>query len=1003
MVFWERDFATGKTQWGDDAAEILGTDSLPDDGTLFAAEEDAPKLEQVIAVAFAQKQSQAKFDFAGRDGRWWRSEMIFERDPDGKPLRVIGINRDITEERQARLLLETSEARFRSIANAHPSLFFLTDVQGDNIFINDMYRSYTGHAGAEALGPNWQQLVHPDDLPLVLLRSREAAETGKPFEMDYRIRRHDGQWRWHSTRATQVTGNDLLESEWIGFSLDIEARREAEERLRQSEERYHTLFDSLDQGFCLFEMIGGEDGSPVDYRILEANRATTEESGVTDIVGKTLSEVMPDLAPIWFERHRRVALTNRSERFLDFIEPVDKWFEGFAFPVGQAEAPQIAVLFSDVSERLRQEEFLKNSEERYRVRLDAIPQIVWSTLPDGFHDFYNARWYEITGVREGSTDGEGWNGMFHPDDQKRAFALWQASLDSGEPYEIEYRLRHRSGDYRWVLGRALPVRDEQGVIQRWMGTCTDIADLKSAEEALSTSEARLKAVLESAPIGLVFADSDGKISGGNSRSVENLGQAVVQSRGVGDYRADYVAFHADGRQVDADEYPLARVIAGDKRSELECQVQRGDGSLAWVRYVAGPIIGADGGIDGGVGVSIDIDRERRLSEGLEREVERVIGEREAAQEALRQSQKLEAMGQLTGGVAHDFNNLLTPIIGSLDLLQRKQIGDERTRRLVDGALQSAERAKTLVQRLLAFARRQPLQPTAVDVGRIATDMAELIESTSGPQVRVEIVVDANVPMALADGNQLEMALLNLSVNARDAMPGGGRMRIAVECRTPDPEVLPLLPARDHIVLTVADDGSGMSEETLERAIEPFYSTKGVGKGTGLGLSMVHGLAAQLGGALRIDSALGKGTTIALWLPLSEENACEDAAARQPEVARGRGTVLLVDDEELVRGSTASMLADLGFNVAEADSAEDALRQVKQGLRPDLLVTDQLMPGASGTDLAVALRRKLPMLPVLVVSGYADAESLSPGFPHLSKPFRQADLAERLAALSGATG
>jgi nitrogen-specific signal transduction histidine kinase/CheY-like chemotaxis protein len=376
-------------------------------------------------------------------------------------------------------------------------------------------------------------------------------------------------------------------------------------------------------------------------------------------------------------------------------------------------------------------------------------------------------------------------------------------------------------------------------------------------------------------------------------------------------------------------------------------------------------------------------------------------ELEAAQDALRQSQKMEAMGSLTGGVAHDFNNLLTPIIGSLDMLHRKQLGSERERRLIDGALQSAERAKTLVQRLLAFARRQPLQATAVDVSELVGGMVDLIESTVGPAIALRIDVASDLPPAQADPNQLEMALLNLAVNARDAMEDGGELTIAAT-RESVRMGLPTLRRGHYVRLGVTDTGKGMDDDTRRRAIEPFFSTKGIGKGTGLGLSMVHGLAAQLGGALTIDSAPDRGTTIELWLPISTTalDGEQPPAGPHPVVA-AHGVALLVDDEDLVRMSTAHMLVDLGYDVMEAGSAEAALRMVDDGLDPDLLVTDHLMPGMTGAQLVRALRAARPALRALIVSGYAEAEGIDPDIPRLTKPFRSADLAASLSALSNA--
>ncbi|MFD1789847.1 ATP-binding protein [Sphingomonas floccifaciens] len=385
---------------------------------------------------------------------------------------------------------------------------------------------------------------------------------------------------------------------------------------------------------------------------------------------------------------------------------------------------------------------------------------------------------------------------------------------------------------------------------------------------------------------------------------------------------------------------------------------------------------------------------RDLSEAKAREAELKL-----AQEALRQSQKMEAMGSLTGGVAHDFNNLLTPIIGSLDLLVRNAVGNVRERRLIEGALQSAERAKTLVQRLLAFARRQPLQAAAVDIAALVEGMSGLIESTLGPTITVRVDLAADLPPAKADLNQVEMALLNLAVNARDAMPGGGELVLAVRRESIDAGSATGLARGHYVRLSVADSGIGMEPDVVARAAEPFFSTKGVGKGTGLGLSMVHGLAAQLGGGLTIDSTPGAGTTVTLWLPVSTTAAVEEQEPVLLAETMRVGTVLLVDDEELVRVSTGHMLSDLGYDVVEVSSAEEALRHFEGGRTFDLVVTDHLMPGMSGLQLARVLKLTFPQVPVLIASGYAEEEGIDADLPRLTKPFRRAELAERLAAMS----
>jgi nitrogen-specific signal transduction histidine kinase/CheY-like chemotaxis protein len=370
-----------------------------------------------------------------------------------------------------------------------------------------------------------------------------------------------------------------------------------------------------------------------------------------------------------------------------------------------------------------------------------------------------------------------------------------------------------------------------------------------------------------------------------------------------------------------------------------------------------------------------------------------------AQAALLQAQKLEAMGQLTGGVAHDFNNLLTPIIGSLDILQRRNIGGAREQRLLNAAYQSAERAKILVQRLLAFARRQPLQPTIIDVCDLVKGLVDLITSTIGPQIRLKIDLPDNLLSANADHNQLEMAILNLVVNSRDAMDGSGAIRISARCEAVEAGMVGDLKPGRYVRLIVADTGQGMDEDTLEKAIEPFFSTKGIGQGTGLGLSMVHGLALQLGGALSISSQPGMGTEVSIWLPASEAapHATNDTTtASAPSLKTGMA--LIVDDEELIRVSTADMLMDLGFEVHEANSADTALRTIDAGLQPDLLITDHLMPGLTGAELARLVRERRPRTKILLVSGFAGLEGVDPSLARLTKPFVQSDLTAAIKGL-----
>jgi signal transduction histidine kinase len=378
-----------------------------------------------------------------------------------------------------------------------------------------------------------------------------------------------------------------------------------------------------------------------------------------------------------------------------------------------------------------------------------------------------------------------------------------------------------------------------------------------------------------------------------------------------------------------------------------------------------------------------------------------IAERARTEDQLRQLQKLESIGQLTGGVAHDFNNLLTAVLGNLELLRKRLPHDPATERLLDGATQGAQRGAALTQRLLAFARRQALQPRPTDLAELVRGLADLLHRSLGPTIEIAFDLPASLPPASTDPNQIELALLNLAVNARDAMPDGGKLTISLSLEQA-PAARDLAAGR-YVRLCVSDTGCGMDPQTLNRAIEPFFSTKEVGKGTGLGLSMIHGLALQLKGALRLLSAVGHGTRAELWLPVAHGAAVATAPDSQPEadVSKRRLTLLFVDDDFLISLSTAALLEDLGHDVIKASSGPAALDVLNSGKPIDLLITDYAMPGMTGVQLAEAARKLRPDLPILLATGYADLPARARiELPRLSKPYQQNQLAERITSLVG---
>ncbi|MET3844060.1 signal transduction histidine kinase/CheY-like chemotaxis protein [Bradyrhizobium sp. OAE829] len=386
-------------------------------------------------------------------------------------------------------------------------------------------------------------------------------------------------------------------------------------------------------------------------------------------------------------------------------------------------------------------------------------------------------------------------------------------------------------------------------------------------------------------------------------------------------------------------------------------------------------------------------------ERANRQLREEIAGRERAQAALLQAQKIEALGQLVGGVAHDFNNLLMAIIGNLDLLTKKLGEDARLQRLLNGAMAGAQRGAILTQRLLAFARKQELKAQATDVRRLVSDMLNLIERSVGPMVRVELKAEDSLPAIDVDPNQLEMALLNLALNARDAMLSGGVLTIGLSLKDVHDDHHIGISSGRYVELSVQDTGVGMDAETLARAVEPFFSTKGVGKGTGLGLSMVFGLAQQSGGALRLESSLSGGTTVRLYLPIAMKAPAVPGRAPVTPKRSASARILFVDDDPLIAASTVSLLEDLGHDVIEAHSAPEALRLLERGLVPDLLITDHAMPGMTGSELALEVRRRHSRLPILLATGFAELDGDKVAdLPRLGKPYTLDQLASEIARL-----
>jgi PAS domain S-box-containing protein len=631
------------------------------------------------------------------------------------------------------------------------------------------------------------------------------------------------------------------------------------------------------------------------------------------------------------------------------------------------------------------------TDDRYRLLIESITDYaIYMLDTDGRITSWNPGARRFKGYEADEIIGENFARFYTEED--RARGLPQRALaraDQEGRFEAEgWRIR-KDGTRLWAHVVIDPVRAPDGTLLGYAKITRDLTERMQAQEALRQSQEQLRMLVQGVTdYAIYMLDREGGILSWNVGAERIKGYSPEEI--IGDH---FSRFYTPEDQADGAPRRNLEIAASEGRFEAEGWRVRSDGARFWAHVVIDAIRDEQKVVIGFAKVTRDITAR------LEQERELL-----AAREALFQAQKIEAVGQLTGGVAHDFNNLLAAILGSLELVRKRSSPDPRVTPLLENAIQAAQRGAALTERMLAFARKQELKIETVNLSGLVGGMLEFLQRTIGGQIEVGVSFPPNLPSVLSDPYQLEAAILNLAVNARDAMPSGGQVTVTARCEH-QIEATSTLPSGDYVVLSVADNGAGMSPETLARATEPFFTTKGVGKGTGLGLSMVHGLAAQAGGAVVLDSELGRGTTVHLWLPVAANATSRqgDAVALRESAtsSTGRTTILVVDDDDLVLVNTSAMLDDLGHTVVAAGSGAEALRMLRNRPDIDLIVTDEMMPGMTGSELAAVVRQARPDLPVLLATGYADLDAksgaLRTGLPRLSKPFSQAQLAKAVAA------
>lgn len=619
---------------------------------------------------------------------------------------------------------------------------------------------------------------------------------------------------------------------------------------------------------------------------------------------------------------------------------------------------------------------------RYRLLVEAVTDYAIYMLDiDGFVTSWNAGAHRFKGYEEAEIIGEHFSRFYTDEDQQSGLpARALATAFAEGRFEGEgWRVR-KDGNRFWASVVIDAIRDSEGHVVAFAKITRDLTERRATEEALRKSEEQFRHLVQGVTdYSIYLLEHDGKIASWNAGAQRIKG--YMRAEVLGEH---FSKFYTDeDRQAGLPERALA-TAASTGRFEGEGWRVRKDGTRFWASVVIDTLHDDEGRHIGFAKITRDITERRDAQLALEK-----------AREALFQSQKMEALGQLTGGVAHDFNNLLAVILGSLELARKQVDQNGRAAHLIDNAMRGAQRGASLTKRMLAFARRQELNLAAVDLPALMRDMTNLLERSLGPAIVIETRFQPDLAAVLADANQLEMAVLNLAVNARDAMPDGGSLALQARPKTIAPGHAKLMPG-SYVCLSVTDNGEGMDEATLSRATDPFFTTKELGKGTGLGLSMVQGLAEQSGGQLVLESKPGVGTTAEIWLPVARKDDAAVAAAEEAERVSRFLTILAVDDDTLVLTNLAAMLDDLGHTVIEAGSAEQALDVLRRRHSIDLVITDYAMPRMTGLQLIAEIRRERPDLPVILATGFAEIPPASGAIPRLPKPFLQYDLAHAVA-------
>jgi PAS domain S-box-containing protein len=851
----------------------------------------------------------------------------------------------------------------------------------------------------------WVQRVHPEDRVWVaknFLASLASADSS--YKAEYRIvRPSDGQTRWIRAVAEIERDEAGRPLKLIGAHLDITDRKEAERAARESEERLRAMTDALPL------LISYVDKDQV-FRFVNQPYAAWFGRPLDEIVGHKLDEV---LGPQMYQARRSYverALAGESVSYeADFVRPAGAMITEVVHVPHRDETGQVVGMYAvvqDITDGKLAERALAESEERFRSIANSAPVPIWVSRLDGLREFVNGAYVDFLGVSVAEALNFDWRKALHPDDLPRILQEQRAGEGSRRPFALEARYRRADGQWRWLRSESQPRWGPKGEHVGFIGVAHDLTASKEAEQKLTQLNETLERRIETRTAQLVATQALIRTFFEHSSECH----AVMAEAGEGRFRYEEInpaTLRLYGMtRAEVIGHTIDDLFGADKAAEINRHLAACLNTNAPVRYerlhgeatveaIATPVPEEAGG-------------RRRVIVSA-----RDVAEQRLLERQLRQAQKMEAVGQLTGGVAHDFNNLLTLVLGGLDVIGRQvprlPAADAlaRIERARGMALQGVQRATALTSRLLAFSRQQALTPQALDANNLVAGICDLLRRTLGETIALETVLAGGLWRTFADPNQLENALLNLALNARDAMPDGGKLTIETANCYLDGAYIASLPepvaAGQYVMIAVADSGAGMDRATRERAFDPFFTTKEVGKGTGLGLSQVYGFARQSSGHVKIYSELGEGATVKIYLPRHFGNIDDAQVDESFDAAQSGGAecILVVEDEDALRAYTSDILRELGYRVLAAANGAAALEILDNGRPVDLLLTDVVMPGGlNGRQLADEALRRRPSLKVIFMTGYTrnaivHQGRLDAGVSLISKPFAFHELAKKI--------